>query len=132
MLGRVGAEIAEVRPAVAGAARDFLIGVAPSLATRQCVWVTIDVPLDRWGRIIEPAESAGAYLLVERENGEGWKKPPPADALRLWHRTPGAEDDDDLKNWTVWFTSKEAADWFDRYTFDKWLAEGVEPDWTSA
>jgi len=96
------------------------------------VRVAKDVPLGRCGRITTPAESAGAYLLIERESGEGWKKPPPPDALRLWHRTPGAEDDDDLKNWTVCFTSKEAPDWFGRYTVDEWLPEGVEPDWASA
>jgi hypothetical protein len=46
-------------------------------------------PFGRWGRLLEPPESSGAYLLIEVEDGSGWKKPPPSDAIRIWHRKPG-------------------------------------------
>jgi hypothetical protein len=31
------------------------------------------VPLTRWGRIAAPADSEGAFLLLEKEKPDGWK-----------------------------------------------------------
>jgi hypothetical protein len=56
-------------------------------------------PLNRWGRIDAPPDVAGVYRKVEVESAEGWKKLPPSDALRVWQRRPGVEDDHD-DNWS--------------------------------
>jgi hypothetical protein len=89
----------------------------------------ISVPLNRWGRIAEPEDSAGAFLLVDPEKPDGWKVPPPEDAIRIWRRRPGAADDDDLENWTVWLHESELEDWLADYRVSEWLPEGVEPPW---
>lgn len=89
-----------------------------------------NMPFGRWGRIAAPAEAAGAYILIEVESSEGWKSPPPADAIRIWQRRPGVPDDDD-SNWTVWLHRDQLGGWIgDRgYVVDEWLPPGVEPDW---
>jgi hypothetical protein len=86
-------------------------------------------PFHRWGRLADPPESRGAYLLIEEESTEGWKTPPPADAIRIWHRRPGAADDDDLNNWTVWLHRRELPAWMAAYVVEEWLPEGAEPSW---
>lgn len=87
------------------------------------------LPLNRWGRIRKPEEDAGSYLYVELESGDGWKKPPPDDAIRVWHRRPGAAADDDINNWTVWLHAQDLKQWASAYEFAEWLPEGSEPDW---
>lgn len=89
--------------------------------------------MSRWGRIIRPAEEAGQFLLVEPEEREPRYPPPPAGSVRVWHRCPGVDDDDD-DNWSVWLTSDLLPDWFGpegRYEVE-WLAQGIAPDWSSA
>jgi len=88
-------------------------------------------PFHRWGRLAAPAESRGAYLLIEEESPEGWKVPHPADAIRIWHRRPGAADDDDLNNWTVWLHRPELPTWMADYIVEEWLLAGVEPSWAT-
>jgi hypothetical protein len=58
--------------------------------------------------------------------------PPPADAIRVWQRRPGAEDDDDL-NWTTWLHEPDLEAWLRArgYEFAEWLPAGAEPDWTN-
>ena len=90
---------------------------------------TAPVPFNRWGLIVEPDDSAGAYLLVEHESPDEWKVPPPEDAVRIWRRRPGAADDDDLENWTVWMHEPDLGEWLAAFTFSEWLPEGVEPSW---
>lgn len=90
-----------------------------------------ELPLGRWGRVVAPEESAGVYVLVERETGEGWKKPPAADATSSVATTAGVEDDYD-ENWTTWLPWPDVVARFDRasgtYRVVEWLPEGVEPD----
>jgi hypothetical protein len=86
------------------------------------------IPFDRWGRVT--TQSAGSYVLVERETSDGWKVPPPADAVRIWMRQPGAADDDDYHNWTTWIREGQLADWISAYEVVEWLPLGVEPSWT--
>jgi hypothetical protein len=90
-----------------------------------------DPPFNRWGRVIAPADVAGAYLRVEVESSDAWKKPPPADAIRIWQRRPGVPDDDDY-NWTTWIHRPDLGQWMTEsgYVIDEWLPEGVAPDWT--
>jgi hypothetical protein len=88
-----------------------------------------EVPFDRWGRIVSPAEY-GSYLLVERELGEDWKVTPPEDAVRIWVRKPGASADDDIANHTVWIHEARLDEWLSGYEIADWLPEGVEPDWS--
>jgi hypothetical protein len=85
------------------------------------------------GRIAEPVGSEGAFLLVEKEKPDGWKVAPPDDAHRIWRRRPGAADDDDLENWTVWLHEADVAGWLTAggYKIAKWLPEGSEPSWDS-
>jgi hypothetical protein len=85
--------------------------------------------MNRWGHILTPEESAGAYLLVEWEKPDGWKVPPPEGAVRIWRRRPGVADDDDLENWTVWLHEPDLPGWLADFTFSEWLPEGVEPSW---
>ena len=87
------------------------------------------VPMNRWGPIAAPEEAAGAYLLVMPETPDGWKVTPPDDAIRIWRRRPGAGDDDDTENWTVWLHEPDLADWLAEFSFFEWLPEGVEPSW---
>jgi hypothetical protein len=90
-------------------------------------------PLNRWGRVIAPADGAGAYLMIEIEASEDRMKPPSADAIRVWQRRPGVPDDDDY-NWTTWLHRPDLDDWMVEkgYVIDEWSPEGVEPDWTGA
>ena len=90
-------------------------------------------PFDRWGHVVAPDEAAGVYMLIEVESPEGWKKSPPTDAIRVWQRRPGVLDDDDY-NWTSWLHRRDLASWMAEkgYVIDKWLPEGVEPNWNSA
>jgi hypothetical protein len=90
---------------------------------------TPEAPFDRWGRIVSPPASAGSYLRVERESAEGWKVAPPEDAVRIWVRKPGAPQDDDMANWTVWMHETELSEWLSAYKVAEWLPEGTEPDW---
>ena len=89
-------------------------------------------PFDRWSHVVAPDEAAGVYVLIEVESPEGWKKPPPADAIRVWQRRVGVPDDDD-DNWTVWLHRRDLGSWMAAAgcVIDEWLPEGVEPDWTS-
>jgi hypothetical protein len=84
---------------------------------------------DRWGRVLSPPESAGSYLLIQRESGEQSKVPPPVDAVRIWVRRPGTASDD-LSNWTVWMHEAQLDDWLSAYEITEWLPEGVQPDWS--
>jgi len=84
------------------------------------------VPFGRWGRVTAP--ESGSYVLVEPESGDGWKTPPPADAMRIWMRRPGAAADDD-HNWTTWLHEATLSEWISAYAIDEWLPPGVEPDW---
>lgn len=88
------------------------------------------VPFDRWGPIVEPPEDEGSYLLLEPEDGEGWTKPPPSDAVRVWQRRPGTPDDDD-SNWTTWLPGHDLTSWLDDRgsRFSEWLPVGEEPSW---
>ena len=92
------------------------------------------MPLNRWGRIAEPADSEGAFLLVEKEKPDGWKVAPPDDAYRIWRRRPGAADDDDLENWTLWLHKADVTGWLTAggYKITEWLPEGTEPSWDRA
>jgi hypothetical protein len=90
---------------------------------------TSGTPFDRWGRVLSPPESAGSYLLIERASGEPWKVPPPGDAVRIWVR-PGAANDDDISNWTVWVHEAQLDGWLSEYEIAEWLPEGVQPDWS--
>lgn len=83
--------------------------------------------MGRWGLIVAPEESHGSYVLIERETSEGWKKPPPADALRMWARRPGDADDDD-HNWTLWDTVEGMQKRLSACRIE-WLPPGEEPDW---
>jgi len=74
------------------------------------------------------APESGSYVLVEPESGDGWKTPPPADAVRTWMRRPGAAGDDD-HNWTTWLHKATPSEWISAYAIDEWLPPGVEPDW---
>ena len=47
---------------------------APKTWDDPCVSAA-PVPFNRWGLIVEPEDSAGAYLLVEPEKPDGWKVP---------------------------------------------------------
>lgn len=89
---------------------------------------TVEPPFDRWGRVESPPEMAGLFILVEVESGDRWKKPPPADAVRVWHRRPGVNDDHD-DNSTVWLHRHQLPSWLSSVTIKEWLPEGVEPDW---
>ncbi len=93
----------------------------------------MEPPFKRWGRVIAPPEAAGVYVLVELESAEVWKKPPTADAVRVWQRKPGVPDDDDF-NWTLWLRHGHLSAWMtDKgYVIEEWLPEGAEPDWSSA
>jgi hypothetical protein len=91
---------------------------------------TSETPFDRWGRVLSPPESAGRYLLIERESGERWKVPSPGDAVRIWVRRPGAANDDDSSNWTVWVHEARLDDWLSDYEIAEWLPEGGQPDWS--
>jgi hypothetical protein len=86
-------------------------------------------PIGQWGRVREPAWRAGAYVLVEVESPEGWKQPPPDDAIRVWQRRPGVADDHD-DNWTMWLHRHQLASHFADVVIEEWLPEGAEPDWT--
>ena len=78
-----------------------------------------------------PDYAAGVYLLIEVESSDGWKKPPPSDAIRVWQRRPGVPDEDN-DNWTVWLLRPQVGSWMAEtgYVIDEWLPAGVEPDWT--
>lgn len=88
----------------------------------------VPVPLGRWGRITSPPGDAGSFLMVEVESGEGWKKPPPSDAVRVWVRDPNRPDDADA-NRTTWLHAEDVAhhleDW--EVEVSEWLVEGKEP-----
>ncbi len=88
-----------------------------------------EFPLNRWGRLSSPPESAGGYLLIEKESADGWKVEPPEDAIRVWHRKPGPADDDNMNNWTVWLHRHQLLDWMTTYAVEEWLPEGTEPTW---
>ena len=105
-----------------------MIALVSTARDRQYAHVPDDVPLSRWGLLSGPAESIGAYVMIEELTTAGWKIDPSADALRLWHRTPGAADDD-TKNRTVWFPRHQLPEWLSTYTVDEWLPEGSEPNW---
>jgi hypothetical protein len=90
---------------------------------------TSETPFDRWRRVLSPPESAGSYLLIERESAEQWKVPPPGDAVRIWVRRPGAASDD-ISNWTVWMHEAQLDDWLSVYEIAEWLPQGVQPDWS--
>jgi hypothetical protein len=94
---------------------------------------TAEPLFNRWGHVVAPTEAAGVYVLIESESPEGWKKAPPADAIRVWQRKPGVPDDHDL-NWTTWLHRADLSAWMTGkgYVIDEWLSEGVEPDWMSA
>lgn len=97
----------------------------------------VGVPLNRWGRILAPESEAGSWVLVEQEKPDFWKKPPSADAYRIWLRKPGVTGDDprnDFNNWSVWLHAENVAPWFEAegYRFAEWLPEGEEPDWNGA
>jgi hypothetical protein len=89
-----------------------------------------ETPFDRWGRVVLPPESAGSYLLIERESGAQWKVPPPETAVRIWVRRPRAASDDDISNWTVWMHEAQLDEWLSAYKIAEWLPEGVQPDWS--
>ena len=89
----------------------------------------VEPPFNRWGRIEAPSEAAGVYRLVEVDTAEEWKNPPPSDAVRVWQRRPGVEDDHD-DNWTVWLQRPDLAEWMSAVTISEWLPEGQEPDWS--
>lgn len=89
-------------------------------------------PFGRWGRVASPRELEGVYRLVEVESADGWRKPPPPDAVRVWQRRPGVASDHD-DNWTVWLRRDQLDEWMSAVTFVEWLPDGVEPEWgTSA
>lgn len=71
------------------------------------------------------------YVLMEPESPQGWRKPPPDDAVRVWQRQPGVPDDSDA-NWTVWMQNGDLPSWLKSqgYEFEHWLPEGEEPDWS--
>jgi hypothetical protein len=92
--------------------------------------VTSETPFDRWGRVLSPPESAGSYLLIERESGEHWKVPPPGDAVRIWVRRPGADSDDEISNWSVCIHEAQLHDWLSVYQIAERLPQGVQPDWS--
>ncbi len=89
-----------------------------------------EMPLQRWGRVIRPADHVSSYVMIELETRDPGYPPPPPGALRMWHRRPGTADDDD-DNWSVWFGSDQTGLWVGptgAYEVD-WLPEGSEPDW---
>lgn len=90
----------------------------------------MDLVKHRWGRIVRPANLAGAYLLIEQETREDGYPPPPAGSLRLRVRRPGAPDDH-LDNYTVWITAETVPDRFGPEGFEvaEWLPDGQEPTW---
>ena len=91
----------------------------------------LPVPVGCWGRISRPADSEGAFLLIEKEDAAGWKVPPPADAYRIWRRRPGVAQDDDEENWTLWLHRADVIAWLAAggYQIDTWLPPGTEPPW---
>ncbi len=91
----------------------------------------LEPPFHRWGRVAEPANSRGAYLLIAEERSDGWTKPPPEDAIRVWHRRIGAPVDDDSDNWTVWLHRRQLQTWMANYVIEEWLPEGIEPQWSN-
>ena len=42
---------------------------------------------------------------------------------------PGAPDDDDYRNWTVWLHRGDLSRWMADYIVEEWMPEGVEPSW---
>lgn len=88
-----------------------------------------EAPFRRWGRVIRPAEDAGSYVMIEPETRDPQYPPPPVGSVRLWHRRPGVNNDDEA-NWSVWFPGDQLGDWLGPTgAFEvEWLAVDFEPD----
>jgi hypothetical protein len=85
-------------------------------------------PFNRWGRVVTPEWAVGTFLKFARGSSDGWKVPPPADAIRLWMLRPGAPEDHD-DNWTMRLHESDVSGWLTDggFVIADWLPEGQEP-----